>query len=151
MGGFLFAPTRSGLGRRATGRAPVAREQRAKAKCGNAGTICRLPDLIMVNLEMEAVRMSRSGNKAAKMVYRVFGPGLGDGACLRARSESEAIGVISGIFGLDVSDLRAAADIRVRLPPNTILQTPAKQSPTCLPLSQMRRPRQIHMGVSGSK
>ncbi|MBV8103927.1 MAG: hypothetical protein JO223_04745 [Hyphomicrobiales bacterium] len=54
------------------------------------------------------------------MVYRVFGPGLGDGACLRARDEIGAISAISRIFGLEVTDLRAAEDIRVRLPPNTI-------------------------------
>lgn len=49
-------------------------------------------------------------------VYRVWGSNLGDGACLLAESEGEAIEIISEHFKLEAGDLRAALDKTVSIP-----------------------------------
>jgi hypothetical protein len=57
----------------------------------------------------------------AGVVYRVLGPRLGNGACAKAASEQQAIGIVAGVFGLDPSRLTAIRDINARIPVGEIL------------------------------
>ena len=54
-------------------------------------------------------------------VYRVWGATLGDGACLLADSEAEAIAVVAGIFKLKSDELKAALDKTVSIPTRSII------------------------------
>ena len=59
-------------------------------------------------------------------MYRVFGPGLDEGACLTAASAKEAVAIISSVFGIDQSELKATDDIYVRVPRNLVLLSPGE-------------------------
>jgi hypothetical protein len=54
-------------------------------------------------------------------VYRVLGSNLGNGACLLAESESEAIEIVADVFELDEKDLTAGLDGTVSLPTRGVI------------------------------
>ena len=54
-------------------------------------------------------------------VFRVFGPELGEGACVRAASEGDAISLTARILGLDQNLMAAAAEAKVQIPEDMIL------------------------------
>jgi hypothetical protein len=54
-------------------------------------------------------------------VFRVIGPSLGDGACLRAESELQAIEIVADAFDLAESQLAAGLEVKVSMPRGMIL------------------------------
>ena len=56
-------------------------------------------------------------------VYRVWGSNLGDGACLLAESEREAVEIVAGVFKLKETDLKVALDGTVSIPTRGVILT----------------------------